>query len=187
MPENALSHPIMETNRLRLRPLAVEDAEEMHRIYGDAETMRFWDAPPARDERVTAERIATSVKTSPEWHAAWAVVPKDDPRVIGMVNYHNRATWNRRLAVGWILGRSHWKQGIMQEAMRPVLDYCFDALASHRVEALIEPENTSSIRLAERLGFRWEGGLMRHRLLVGDSWRDLRMYALLDDEWRAWS
>jgi ribosomal-protein-alanine N-acetyltransferase len=185
MPENPFVPPVMETSRLQLRPIAATDAEGLHALYGDPEAMRYWDMLPSQDASVTAERIAYSLRVSPEWHAMWSVLLKDGGHYIGMVNYHNRMPLNRRLAIGWILGRPYWKRGFMQEAVQPVLDYCFDVLATHRVEALIEPGNTASIRLAERLGFRWEGGLMRHRLLVGDTWRDVRMYALLEDEWHA--
>lgn len=185
MAEKTIISPSFETTRLRLRPLAKEDVTGLHGIYGDPETMRFWDMLPSRDEVKTAERLAFSSGANPEYHATWSVFLKNSNEMVGAINYHARVPWNRRLALGWIVNRAHWRRGIMAEAVPALLGYCFDGLGTHRIEALIEPENAPSIALAERLGFQWEGGLLRHHLLVGEEWRDVRMYALLEDEWRS--
>ncbi len=71
-----------------------------------------------------------------------------------------------------------------RRALIPFLAHCFGALESHRVEALIEPENAGSRALAEKLGFRAEG-LMRDRLCVEGKFRNVLMYALLADDWYA--
>jgi ribosomal-protein-alanine N-acetyltransferase len=110
------------------------------------------------------------------------VAAKDGDRCLGLVNYHHREQRNRRLEVGYILARAHWRQGLMTEAMTALLDYCFEALRVRRVEALIHPANTASIRLAEGLGFRCESGPLRDRLLVGDTFHDQVMYALVGSE-----
>ena len=68
--------------------------------------------------------------------------------------------------------------------MRPFLAYCFDALDTHRVEAMIEPENTASIHLAERLGFQREG-LLRDRDVIGGTHRSVLMFSRLAPDWRA--
>ena len=54
----------------------------------------------------------------------------------------------------------------------------------HRVEALIHPDNAASIRLAERLGFRYEGGPLRDYWRVGDGYMSVMVYALLAGERR---
>jgi ribosomal-protein-alanine N-acetyltransferase len=59
-----------------------------------------------------------------------------------------------------------------------MLHHCFDALGLHRVQALIQPDNTASRALAEKLGFRCEG-LLRDNLRVGDTGRDEMLHALL--------
>ena len=175
--------PVIDAVRLRLRPLAVADAEQLHLAYGDPEAMRFWDFPATGSVGETARCIERSRGVSPEWHAAWGLELKHGARqLVGMVNYHRREPWNRRLEVGYILARPFWHQGLMQEAMRAFLDYCVERLDAHRVEAMIEPGNVGSIRLAERLGFRRESGLLRDRLLVGGEFRSVFLYALLAPE-----
>lgn len=172
--------PDFHTPRLRLRRLAQTDAPDLHLAYGDPAAMRFWDAPASPDLAETERRIHQSVTADTTWHAAWAVLATEGA-FLGMVNYHARAPWFGRLAVGWILLPHAWGQGYMVEAMRPLLDHCLDALDSHRIEAEIEPENHRSMRLAERLGFRQEG-LLRERLRVADAPRSIWMYGLLRSE-----
>ncbi len=108
---DAPSVPELDTPRLRLRRLIPDDAPALHAAYGDAATMAFWDAPPSPDLAETERRVRFSHEASPVWHAAWGVLRKDDGRFIGMVNYHARQAWNRRLAVGWILVPGMERQG----------------------------------------------------------------------------
>jgi len=172
--------PVFATERLRLRPLMASDAKGLHAAYGDPEAMRFWDFTASRDLAQTAARMHGKTHR----HAAWAVLANDGKRFMGMLCYHHREAWNRRLEVGYILAREHWRKGLMHEALVPFLGHCFGALKCRRVEASIEPENAASIRLAEKLGFRPEG-LMRDRLCVEGKFRNVIMYALLAGDWHA--
>ena len=94
-----------------------------------------------------------------------------------------REPWHHRLEIGYILAPLYWRRGLMSEAVRIFVAYCFKNLDTHRVEAMIQPENVASIRLAERLGFRREG-VLRDRQLVDGSYRTVAMYALLANEFR---
>ncbi len=179
------SPPIPEllTERLRLRALAMTDAPSLHLAYGNANSMRFWDTQASQNLAETESRISRSVSADTEWHAAWGVLERSDGQFVGMVNYHARQSWSRRLAVGWILVPQYERRGYMQEAMRALLSHCFDTLDTHRIEAEIEPDNARSARLAERLGFQREG-LLRDRLNVGGKPRSCWMYSLLYPEWK---
>ena len=179
-----MSIPTFRTARLTLRPLAVSDAPAMHALFGDPEAMRYWDAPAAPDAAETAKRVEWLTQSDPQWHAAWVVIANADDSLVGFVNYHHVVPAYRRLEVGYMLARRCWGQGLMREAMMPFLDHCFGTLNVHRVEAMIEPDNVLSIRLVERLGFRFEGGPLRDRLLVDGTFRSLNVYALLAGEMR---
>lgn len=183
-PDSGPDVPELGAGRVRLRRLTVADAPGLHEAYADADSMRFLNAPPSRDIAETEARIRRSTSAEPTWYAAWAVLATQDDASIGMVNYHARQPWNRRLSVGWILSPRFEGHGYMAEAMRALLRHCFDALQTHRVEAEIEPDNVRSTHLAERLGFRREG-LLRDRLYgAGEPW-SIWMYALLQPEWNA--
>jgi len=176
--------PVLHTDRLTLRRIAETDAPALHLAYGDAETMRFWDSLPSRDEPETAAWLRRSLNVDPQWHAMFAVTLRDTGQFIGAVNYHLRQPWHRRLALGWILARPWWRQGFASEATHALLAHCFTTLDAHRIEAHIEPANAASRQLAARLGFRQEG-LMRDWLFVDGQARDMLLYALLRPDWRS--
>lgn len=178
------SPSVLSTSRLRLRPITDDDAVALHDCYGDPEVMSYWDLSPSRDLTQTASRVKQSLMVDPVWHAIWAVLPRDSDRAIGMVNYNHREPAAKRLEVGYALARPYWRRGYMTEAMRAFLGYCFEDLQSHRVEALVDQRNAESVQFTKGLGFR-EEGLLRERDRVAGCYRNLWMFALLEDEWRA--
>ena len=183
MPGSAASVPTLITERLALRPISIDDAPGLHAAFGDPAAMRFWDFAPTADVAATADYIARWVGADPDWHGVWAI-QTGAGAFAGMLNYHHRESWNRRLELGWILAPAHERRGYMTEAATAVIRHCFERMDVHRIEATIAPENLSSRRLAARLGFR-EEGLMRDRACVEGRFRSLLMCALLKDEWRA--
>jgi RimJ/RimL family protein N-acetyltransferase len=182
MPDPEASVPDLATNRLRLRPLTLQDAPAAHQAFGDPTTMTFWDAPHSIDVAETERRIRQWHIGDPASRTAWAVLTRTDDRFIGMVNYYARLPMFRRLAVGWILLPGFQGQGYMQEAAGALLAHCFGQLDTHRIEAEIHQGNTRSARLAERLGFQREA-LLQDRLFVAGRPRSTYMYALLRPAW----
>jgi [ribosomal protein S5]-alanine N-acetyltransferase len=174
--------PTFETERLIVRRIEEGDAEGFHAAYGDPEAMRFWNFPAQRSIAETVASIKWARRGGNIRHGVWAIIQRCGG-FVGMINYHGRETRNRHLELGWIVVRAYWRQGIMTEAAQPVLEYCFTRLKTHRIEALIEPENIASRALAARLGFIREGGLLRDRLCVEGAFRSVLMYSLLYPDW----
>jgi ribosomal-protein-alanine N-acetyltransferase len=179
----AATEPILSTPRLHLRPLRAEDVSHLHESFSDPETMRFMDRPLSYSLADTKRQMAVLTLRLPEWVATWSLVCRETGKVIGFVNYHHREIWNRRLEIGFMLSRPSWGRGLMSEALRAVLDYCFATLDTNRIEVTVNPDNRAAIAMIERLGFSAEGGPLRERQLVGTTYRDLMMYALLRREW----
>ncbi|MEO1401637.1 MAG: GNAT family protein [Cyanobacteria bacterium J06635_1] len=73
-------------------------------------------------------------------------------------------------------------QGLMTKGMRLVIDYAFDTLKLHRLEANIQPDNVASIKLVKRLGFSQEG-FSRRYLKINGEWRDHQRWALTVENW----
>ncbi|MGE0424110.1 MAG: GNAT family N-acetyltransferase [Reyranellaceae bacterium] len=175
--------PVLETERLRLRRFAARDVDGVHAAFGSARAMRFWSSPPFKTRAESERLVRIMAKASqPQWWQPWAIARRRDDRCIGMINYHHREAANRRLELGWILAPRHQGRGYAREATAAVIRYCFDRLGTHRIEAMIVPENTASIRLADALGFRLEGGPIRDRWRAGDVYRSVLMYGLLAGE-----
>jgi ribosomal-protein-alanine N-acetyltransferase len=173
------------TDRLIIRPWTEDDAADMHIIFSDPEAMRFWNVPLSTGPQDLVPRIRHSREAPPEHHAAWAVVLVQTGQAVGFLNYHHREMQNRRLEIGYILARAFWGQGLAREAVSALLGHCFADLRANRVEALIDPDNHASIRLAQRLGFRQESGPMRERLIMPDGRAaDILMFGLLAADWQ---
>lgn len=178
-----LAQPILESERLRLLPITPDHASGLHLAFSDLEVMRYADYPVSLTVEDTIKRMQMYLFPLPEWHATWVLVCRKSEAVMGLVNYHHREDWNRRLEVGFILARPYWGKGFMGEAVRTLLEYCFLDLGMNRVEVTVNPANEPAIRTIEGLGFQFEGGPLRGRQQVAGEFRDLLIYGLLKHEW----
>jgi RimJ/RimL family protein N-acetyltransferase len=75
--------------------------------------------------------------------------------MIGRVGFWNPEGWPG-FELGWLIGRSHWGSGLATEAARAALDYAAQSLRQPRVISLIRPDNRRSVRVAEKLGEKYE-------------------------------
>ena len=89
-----------------------------------------------------------------------------------------------RAELGYVLGRAHWGQGLMHEALVALIDCAFGAMGLRRLEAEVDTRNAASARVLRRLGFVREG-LLRQRWVAKGEVKDVEMYGLLRDEWHA--
>ena len=183
MAKKPIPHPILSTDRLRLRQFRTEDTDAMHDCFADAEAMRFWNRP-VHTKRIETDRAVRSyIDCTPSYYRFWAVADAKTDRCLGLVNYHDGHIRSKRAAIGYIVDPARQRQGIATEAVSAMLDFCFGELGLHRVQAFIHPDNTASRALVEKLGFRCEG-LLRDNLRVGDVWRSDMLYALLETDRR---
>lgn len=148
--------PTLATERLILREVVADDADDLLAFRGDPDVQRY-NLVPMRDTR---EALAL-IRTMQGWYVSryaiqWGITLRDEDRVLGLCGIHDWSRERRRAAVGYDLVRSHWGRGIAGEAMREVVRYAFEELGLDRLYALTVAENARSIRLLERLGFRFE-------------------------------
>jgi ribosomal-protein-alanine N-acetyltransferase len=85
--------------------------------------------------------------------------------------------------VGYWVDSTVTRGGVITAAVALVVDHCFTRVGLHRLEATVRPENTASLRVLEKLGFR-EEGLFRRYLDVAGAWRDHVCFALTAEEVR---
>jgi ribosomal-protein-alanine N-acetyltransferase len=182
---NTETLPTITADRIALRWLTEGDVNSLFSIFSEPDVMRYWSSPPLADAS-EAGKLLAHIHDSFRRRVLfqWGVARRADDRVIGTCTLFHPDLDNRRAELGYALGREHWGNGYMQEALRALLDYCFDELKLHRLEADVDPRNASSIRTLEKLGFRQEGYL-RERWLVGGGIQDSLFYGLLASEWRA--
>ena len=174
----------LQTERLRLRPLAPPDAGKLFEIFSDAAVTRFWSAPPwthpeQAEDLIQREAEGLAAGTS----VRLAILRTADDLLVGTFSLRALAQESRRAEIGYALARSAWRHGYAQEAGRAVIRHAFEVLGLNRLEAEIDPRNEASAKVLERLGFRQEG-MLRERWIVAGEVSDSALYGLLSRDYR---
>ena len=174
--------PALETARLLLRRPRMQDAEDIFRYASDPEVARYvlWDAhrSPAETRAWLRRLIRESRQGVP---CSWAVVRREDGRVIGTVGFVWYSAENRSAELGYSLARDCWNRGYATEALQAVCQEAFASLPLNRLEAQHDLRNPASGRVMEKCGFQREG-VLRSRLLNKGEFVDVALYALLKSD-----
>jgi [ribosomal protein S5]-alanine N-acetyltransferase len=148
---------VIDTLRLRLRPLRQEDAPTFFDLWSDPETVRYFSFPPMQNIEEAHARVAERVQSSQAGTIMICVIEaKDTGEVLGDCGLHNGVVRCQRAEIGYCLAPKYRGKGYMSEAVGALIDHGFEKLGLNRIEADIHPQNAASIQLAERLGFRRE-------------------------------
>ena len=174
----------INTSRLSLRWISGDDVDAFYAIYSNPEVMRYWSTPPLAD-RDAASKLVNEIHEGFRRRELlkWGIALRSDNSLIGSITLFKPDFTHRRVEIGYALGRAHWGNGYMHEALQAVLTYAFEKLEFHRIEADVDPRNAASIRTLERLGFQREGYL-RQRWQVNGEIQDALFYGLLRPDWQ---
>ena len=178
MSREAFRPPILETERLRLTPLARSDSAQIFPLMRDAEVMAFWDVGEIDDPDVIDAIVEGQVEDMSAGRAIyWAMRALADEAFVGVCDLSEIDRRHKRAEIGFMLSREAWGQGYALEAMRAVLTYAASSGLS-RLLARSHLGNRRSDTLLEKLGFEEEGLLRGHVLRDGER-RDCRLFGLL--------
>ncbi|MDM5317129.1 GNAT family protein [Fictibacillus sp. b24] len=169
----------IETERLILREVTLEDAEDMLSYLSDPEVVKHMGLEPyetVKDVHSEIQWYQTIVKEGSGMR--WGITLRNSGNVIGSCGFLNRAPKHFRAEVGFELSKQYWGKGIAAEALEAVIKFGFEHLQLERIEALIEPANTSSQKLVEKTSFMREG-LLRHYEYTCGKFDDLLIYSIL--------
>jgi ribosomal-protein-alanine N-acetyltransferase len=170
--------PILETERLRLQPLATADARLLFPLMDDPEVMAYWDLPAMDDPDLVAAIVEAQVAATASGQAIhWAIRALADEAFLGCCSLSAIDGWHKRGEIGFVLGRAAWGQGYAQEAMQAVVAHAGGA-GIRRLAARTHLGNRRSEILLGKLGFKQEGLLRGHILRDGER-RDCRLFGLL--------
>lgn len=185
MPAGLNPPPPIDTKRLTVRSVQERDLSDLLVVNGHDEVTRY--LPYASwthmaDAQSWLERMRAARATGNALQ--WVVVDKSSAAVIGACLLFQYDAPSARAELGYVLGRAHWGQGLMHEALAGVLDCAFYTLGLRRIEAEVDPRNVASGKLLKRLGFQSEG-ILRARWMTKDEAHDMESFGLLRQEWRA--
>jgi ribosomal-protein-alanine N-acetyltransferase len=172
---------ILQTQRLTLRPVQVDDAAALYKARGDVDVMRYWDWPAQDSSDHVRDILAAHIPGPGDDTMLWWVVALSaNGPAIGECDLSQIDRHNGRAEVGFLFAKAHWGQGYAREAMERVIRFGFHDLGLARLWARFHDGNDASRRLLERLGFAYEGRLRGHIVRDGER-RDCLIYGLLRD------
>jgi ribosomal-protein-alanine N-acetyltransferase len=178
-------HPVLESERLLLRKIGMEDAADMHAYTSDPEMVKHLPL----NQTYTIADAERSVRGFMDMYAAhksapWGVTIKETGEHIGICGFENWNAQTDRAEIGFIIARPHWGKGFATEAARRVMRFGFDVMRLNRLEARTKAENEASKHVLARLGMQYEGLLREHSYWKG-AYHDLELYAVLRREFEA--
>lgn len=177
--------PVLETERLTLRAMQVSDAEDMYDYAKRPDVTRYLLWRPHTDIAYTRQYLTfLSRRYRIGMHYEWAIVLKESGHMIGTCGFANIDCPNNTAEIGYVLHPDHHGKGIVAEAALRVMRFGFSVLGLHRIEARFMKENTPSEQVMKKLGMHFEG-IRREAMLVKGLYRDIGIYAILANEFRA--
>jgi len=145
---------LLETERLLLRPFRPEDVEVAFSWLGDVEVMRYMPAGPDTSLGQTISRLVAYREHQLVYgYSKWLVSERESGEAVGDAGL----LWlpgAEDIDLGFRFVKRCWGRGYATEVARAWIDYAFSTLSLHRLTAFAHPENSASLRVLERVGFR---------------------------------
>ena len=147
--------PILTTERLTLRQLAINDEQEIFTLRSDSEINKYLDRQISNtidDARNFINKVNENVDKNDSLY--WAITLSDKNILVGTICLFGFSDENYKCEIGYELLTNFQGQGIMKEASEKVIDYAFNTIKVKKIEAFLHRDNQSSIKLLEKLSFR---------------------------------
>lgn len=171
--------PLLDSERLRFRKLTDADAPEILALRGNPETMRFIPKPLLTDIAGALAHIKmTNDKIQDNLDINWAVTEKDNDKCIGIMGFHKSQPEHFRSELGYMIRKEYWGKGYVTEAVRTLLDFAFNTLNFHSIEAVIDSRHTVSERVLQKNGFTKEAHFVEN-FYYNNEFTDTVIYSLL--------
>jgi [ribosomal protein S5]-alanine N-acetyltransferase len=177
------NNPQLETKRLILRKLVLEDAGDVYTYASDEEVCRYmtWDAHKSIED---SKRFINYILGRYEKDDAgeWGIVLKETGKLIGAMGFYKYDMRNSCTELGYVLGRSHWGKGIMPEAVGRLLKFAFEEIGFNRIECFHSLSNEKSGRVMQKVGMAFEG-IAKEKIFAKEKYWDVKQYAILKKDW----
>jgi ribosomal-protein-alanine N-acetyltransferase len=176
--------PVIETERLRMRQTMPEDLDFLFFLRSHNDVMKYIDRPFAKSKQDIIEmyeKMCAGVKdnTAIPWH----IEEKESGKPAGQIGFYRNDPGNHRGEVGYMLSPEQQGKGFAGEALKAVLNYGFNDVKFHSIEANVNPLNDSSVKLLEKHGFVKEAHFKENYYFDG-KFLDSVIYSLLGSAWK---
>jgi ribosomal-protein-alanine N-acetyltransferase len=176
--------------RIYIRRLELDDTESLLRLrLNNREYLQPFE-PRFLETHFTYEGQKEGIiKGIEQWEKdlgyPFGIFLKENNQLIGRVNLSNvvRGAW-QNCTIGYFIAKEMQRKGYMTEAVTLAVWFAFEEANLHRVQAAVMPRNIGSIRVVEKVGFRYEGR-SKHYLCINGVWKDHNIYALTKEDWES--
>ena len=145
-------YKIIETERLVLRPVTLDDAEAMFEYASDKENTRY-TFPTNQSLEETKNNIAQFYLANPL--GRWGIELKCTGEFIGTIDLHKLDTVLKKASIGYIINQKYWNQGLTTEANRAVIELAFEKIGMNMLTALHDKDNPASGKVMEKSGMHF--------------------------------
>jgi len=168
----------LETDRMALRDFSIEDLDDFHEIFGDAEVMQHTE--PAYD-REKSEKFLADFCISRKPKGGYAAVLRETGKVIGYVLFKSIDA-PEIYEIGWIFNKSYWRRGYAHEICKRLISHGFEEMKLHKIcaEAI---DTGKSVPLMKKLGMQPDGVQRKHIKSPSGEWSDLYWCAILAEDY----
>lgn len=174
---------MIETQRLLLRPVTLEDSERVEELASDYDvsktTLNIPYPYPAGGGKEFIKSVLEFEKNGEI--AIFAITNKETQTLLGLINL-NIAVPHKRGELGYFVGKPYWGMGYGTEAARSILSYGFNELDLNKIYAAAFKSNPGSWRIMEKIGLKHEGTHKQHVSRSGEFF-DLAYYGLVKEDY----
>jgi len=175
--------PELEGRRITLREPRAGDAPSLFSLLSTEEVSRFISPPPTSVEAFERYIAWSQRQRAAGLYVCFAVVPRGADTPIGLVHLRALGPGFGTADWGFAIGSEFWGKGIFSEAAELVLDFAFEVLHTHRLEARAAVCNARGNGALRKLGAEREG-LLRHAFFRDGDYLDQVLWSILAEDWR---
>ncbi len=176
----------LQTERLKFRKVSIDDLINIHELHLLPETDQFNTLGIPETIQATEKIInqwLVAQNSNPQASYVFCLDLVDTNQFIGLIAL-NMGKPNYKTAEVWYkIHLNHWNNGYTTEALSKLLDFAFNNLELHRIEAGCAVENIASIKVLEKVGMIREGR-KRKKLPIRGEWKDNYFYAILEEDFQ---
>ena len=174
---------LIQTPRLILKGLTPEDITYIFENYTKEDIKKLLGHQSDEEYQKEAYRQMKGYTSFNNRFMQFIIADKFSGANIGRCLYHSWSPEHKRAEIAYYITVESFKgQGLMSEAVSAVLDYGFHQMQLHRIEALVAPDNTASLRIIKKFGFTQEGVLREH-YYTNNQYEDSFVFSLLRREY----
>lgn len=176
--------PNLVSERLTFRQLTTKDAKAVLELRSNPETMKYIPRPLLTNiEEALLHINMINDKIEANIDINWAVTEKNSDNCIGIMGFYRTKPENYRTELGYMILPQYHNKGYVSEAVNTLLDFAFNILNFHSVEAIIDPKNIPSEKVLLKNGFVKEAHLVENEFYNG-QFIDTVIYSLLKRNFR---